>query len=234
MMRGEEGADVNSASERHWAPETAAIRHVVFDFDGTIADTLHLVADIYNGIASEMNLRQVTPSAKLALRRKTPGEVIRELGVPLHRMPFIGARIVERLKQRIGDALPFEGMPEVCRALHESGVALHIVSSNSDENIRAFLARHRLQCFEEIVSGGTAFGKHRLLRHVLEKQGAHADSTVYIGDEVRDISAARRVGMRVVSVGWGYSHPEILSRYAPDHLVSTPAEIAEVLEKRLR
>lgn len=231
MMRGEEGADVNSAGERLWEPQTPAIRHVVFDFDGTLADTLHLVADIYNGVAAEAGLRPVAPAARPLLRKKTPGEVLRELGVPLHRIPFIAARIVERMKQRIGDVFPVEGMPEVCHALRESGINLHIVSSNSDENIRAFLARHRLQCFEEIVSGGTAFGKHRLLRQVLEKRGMAADSTVYVGDEVRDIKAARRINMPVIAVGWGYSHPEVLGRYAPDHLVSTPAEI---LEKLLR
>lgn len=228
MMRAHETGASGATGPRASRTGTP-FRHVVFDFDGTIADTLHLAMDIYNGIAGEMNLRQVTPAARAALARKTPGEVLRELEVPLHRVPLIGATIVKHMRQRIGEAHPVEGIPDACRALRESGIKLHIVSSNSSDNIHAFLARHRLHCFDNVVSGGAVFGKHRLLKRLLAKPGVTADSAVYVGDEVRDIKAARRVDMPVVAVGWGYSHPEILARYAPDHLVSTPAEIAGAL-----
>ncbi len=230
MMRGAEEGGVSRAGRvLHSENRASAIRHVVFDFDGTLADTLHLVTDIYNGLAAEHGLRTVTPAAKLSLARKTPGEVLRELETPLHWIPFIAASILERMRRRIGEALPFEGVLETCRRLHESGINLHIVSSNSPDNIHAFLARHGLQYFEEIVSGGAIFGKHRLLKRLLEKLGETAESAVYVGDEVRDIAAARRIHMSVIAVRWGYSHPEILSRHAPDHLVSRPAEIAEIL-----
>ena len=57
------------------------------------------------------------------------------------------------------------------------------------------------------------------------------DEVVYVGDEVRDIKAAKRAGMKIIAASWGYNEREALEKYKPDLIVDRPVELIEVVEK---
>jgi phosphoglycolate phosphatase len=199
---------------------------LVFDFDGTIADTLAMVVNVYNRIAPEYGCRLIGDDSVGLLRHGRPRELLRLSGMTLPRLP----RFVLRVRKEIGGSMagvkPFEGMPQVIRELSASSYVLGIVSSNGVDNVRAFLKANGLEtCFSFIQSGIHLFGKDKIIRKLIRSRKAAAGTMVYIGDESRDIEAAKKAGIPVVAVSWGYQASDVLMEAAPTALVNEPAEL---------
>lgn len=205
------------------------IRYVIFDFDGTIADTLPVVADIYNELSNEFQLKQIQPASIQFLQRKTPEELLREFDIPLHKVPILVYHLLKRMRNHMSQVYPVCGIADLCRLLKSMGHELYIISSNSKENIEAFLSEHELQIFAGVITGASAFGKHRLIERLLKKLKASPESAIYIGDEVRDIKAAKQAKIPIIAVGWGYNHPDTLGQHHPDYFVDVPEEIARII-----
>jgi len=79
--------------------------------------------------------------------------------------------------------------------------------------------------FDFIYSDGSLFGKGKILKRVLKKYEFFKRNVVYVGDEVRDIDAAREAGIKIVSVSWGFNSKEVLGSNKPNYIVDTPAEL---------
>ncbi|MCC6778440.1 MAG: HAD hydrolase-like protein [Hyphomicrobiales bacterium] len=72
-------------------------------------------------------------------------------------------------------------------------------------------------------------GKAAKLRSVVRPNDSDPDRTIAIGDEVRDIEAARAVGLATGAVGWGYATLALLRAQQPDHLFSSIDEMRRTL-----
>ena len=117
-------------------------------------------------------------------------------------------------------------MDDLLRRLDETGVKLAIVSSNSEDNVRQILGDANARRIDTFECSAAMFGKARKLRTVMKRMGASAQTTLCIGDETRDIEAAREVDAASGAVLWGYAHPEVLERFAPTHMFENLDEIA--------
>jgi phosphoglycolate phosphatase len=73
--------------------------------------------------------------------------------------------------------------------------------------------------------GSDLFGKASRLKTLYRQTGCAPETCLLIGDEIRDIDAARESGCHAASVAWGYNHPEVLSAKGPQFLFCTPDEI---------
>src|SRR5262245_13801927 len=93
----------------------------------------------------------------------------------------------------------FPTLPRVLRGLRGAGCRLGVLSSNAEGNIRACLRAHQVEELFEAVVG-------------------------YVGDEVRDIEAARKA-----AVTWGFNTRDLLARHRPDHLVERPDQLLGLL-----
>lgn len=197
---------------------------VLFDFDGTIADSLAIAIQVYNEIAPSLRIPRITADDD-RLRHMNPREALRANAIPMWKVPPLIVAIRFRLRSRI-DAVPI--FPDIAAAIDELRAAGHrcaIVSSNSRENIERFLARNRIEGLEILATGVGLFGKPKALRKALRTAGATAANAVYVGDETRDIVAAREVGMRSIAVSWGYAGRSALVATNPTHVVDTPREL---------
>jgi len=72
-------------------------------------------------------------------------------------------------------------------------------------------------------------GKPREFRKILKKRGISKDHALYIGDESRDIEAAHAVGMKVISVLWGYNSKQALESHKPDFLADSGEDALEIV-----
>lgn len=202
---------------------------IIFDFDGTIADTLDYFIDF---IAKEAKLEPLTQKERDALSGLSLVGISRRLGHPWWRMPFLylkGRRIMEPY---IKDMEPFRGMPQLIKKLHAEGHELFIISSNSVRNMRTFLRKQHLRTsFLQIYGGIVVFGKAPAIRQLLKEQNLEISDSVYVGDELRDVQAAQSIGMRAIAVTWGFASKQNLKEANPTAIADTPEELMRILEE---
>ncbi|MGB3309714.1 MAG: HAD hydrolase-like protein [Nodosilinea sp.] len=201
----------------------------LFDFDGTLADSLSTIVDITNRLAPEFGYRPTPLDQVDALKGYSTRQLIRYSGIPVLKIPALLRRLRAELKSHSGPIAPCEGMPAVIRQLHAQNHALAVITSNTPEVVHAFLTAHALDhCFFSIDGGGTLFGKGRLIVKCLERHQLVPGETVYVGDEVRDIQAARFAGIRPISVTWGFNSREALMAAQPNWLVDEPDTLSAI------
>lgn len=201
----------------------------LFDFDGTLADSLVTIVEITNRLAPEFGYRPTPLEQVEALKGYSTRQLIRYSGIPLLKIPALLRRLRVELKSYDLPIAPCAGMPAVIRQLHAQNHALAVITSNAPEVVHAFLSVHALDhCFFSVDGGGTLFGKGRLIAKCLERHQLVPAATVYVGDEVRDIQAARFAGIRPISVTWGFNSREALVAAQPDWLVDEPDALSAI------
>lgn len=204
------------------------MRTLIFDFDGTIADSFELAVDIVYKLTG---LQPIDADEVERLRRLPLLKAARRVGVSLRSLPrllLLGRKVMH---ERMDEVAPFPGIIETLRALHETGHHMLIMSSNSEQNVRTFLRSNDIELYFSGVYGGVGlFNKAVALRKIVRRNGLKATECFYIGDEVRDMVAATKVGMKPVAVAWGYQAPEALVAHGAFVLVRTPPELIEVFE----
>jgi phosphoglycolate phosphatase-like HAD superfamily hydrolase len=203
----------------------------LFDFDGTLADSLAAIVAITNRLAPEFGYRPTPLEEVEALKGLSTRQLIRYSGIPVLKIPALLRRLRGELKSYSSCISPCTGIPAIIQQLHAQNCRLAIVTSNTPDLVEFFLAAHGLaHCFISIDGGGTPFGKGRLIARCIQRQGFALDKTVYVGDEVRDIQAARFAGIRSVSVTWGFNTREALAAAQPDWLVDEPAGLSAIAD----
>lgn len=206
---------------------------VIFDFDGTIANTLELLFVIGNEMATEFKFKSVSRDQIEINRTKSLRQLIRELEVPVLKIPTILLKSKKELNNRIQEVETIEGVTDLLFRLKDKNIRLGLVSTNSEENIHSVLKNHGLEnVFDFISVCSGLLGKARVLRRVMRVHHLNAKQMLYVGDEIRDIEAARRSGIPIISVTWGYNSSEVLKEHAPDYLIDHPQEILQILETK--
>ncbi len=155
--------------------------------------------------------------------------------MPLWKVPAI-ARHMRAAKASALSAIPlFPGVDDMLRRLSDGCVRLAMVSSDSEENVRATLGPVNAGLIGHYACEASLFGKPAHLRRVLKLSGVPARDALYIGDEVRDADAARRVGIPFGAVTWGFAAPEALRATTPAVMFESVAAIADLLvDERLQ
>jgi phosphoglycolate phosphatase len=161
-----------------------------------------------------------------SLRRAGPREILKRLDVPRWKLPLI-ARHMRRLKSaHLADIALFPGVDAMLRALADGGLRLALVSSDHEANARRQLGEANAALFSHFDCGASIFGKAAKFRRVLKRAGVDTGQAIAIGDEVRDIEAARAAGIAYAAVAWGYADPATLAALRPDMMFATMEEIA--------
>ncbi|MBC5797159.1 HAD-IA family hydrolase [Sphaerospermopsis sp. LEGE 00249] len=204
---------------------------IIFDFDGTIADTVDALVNIANRLAVEFGYVQISANELTLLRNLTSREIIRYSGISLFKIPFLVKKVKGELKNKIKDLESIPGIKEALIELKNKEYRLGIITSNSQENVSAFLKCHDLDyLFEFIHSGVTIFGKTTIINNVLRQKQIKPQIVIYVGDETRDVEAAKKANIKVVAVTWGFNSPEALAKENPDFLINHPSELLEVIK----
>lgn len=79
--------------------------------------------------------------------------------------------------------------------------------------------------FTDLFTGASINGKPRFLRRYLNQKQWIPQEVLYVGDETRDIDAARKAQVPVVAVSWGFNTYSTLARQNPDYLIEDPEEL---------
>lgn len=206
-----------------------AYTFVVFDFDGTLADSIGWMYEIINEVADRHRFRRVDDAEIDALRGVGNREIMARLGVRPWQLPWI-ARDVRRMGAAAADRIGlFDGVEALLADLSSSGVGMAIVSSNTEPTIRRILGPASAGRIGHYRCGVSIFGKAGKLRKLVRDVGARPEEVLCVGDETRDVEAAQAAGLAAASVTWGYARREALETCGPQWIVDSIDELAAAI-----
>ncbi len=210
--------------------------YLIFDFDGTLVDSFRMVIEKFNLLANDFNFRKIPLEEIDELRHLNSRDLIKYLKIPIYKIPSVLHRARKYLQEEMHKLTPFIGIPKTLHDLSVAGFSLGIVTSNSEENVIAWLNYHKMkQYFNFIHIESSYFGKKRILKKVMKIN--RIEKAFYIGDETRDIEAAKQCSMSSIAVTWGFNSEKILSQYHPHYIARVPEDILTIglkhLENRL-
>ena len=202
---------------------------VIFDFDGTLADTFPWFLQVVNTLADAHKFKRVEAHEMETLRGYDARMVIKHLGIPWWKMPLV-ANHLRKLAAAAGDHIAlFEGTDRLLHRLSQQGITLAIVTSNSYATVRRALGPESARLIQYYVCGVSTFGKPRRFRKILKASGAPRSKTLVVGDELRDLDAAAKAGLPFGAVGWGFTHIEALKAHAPAEVFVQMDDLIEAL-----
>ncbi len=214
-----------------------APRPVLFDLDGTLADTIPLL------LASMR-------AAYAAIGGNVPEERtwLRGMGTPLRAqfMHFESNDLVRvealidvyrefQVENLAAFVTEYDGIRELLRALRERGHPIAVVTGKGDWMARLTLKQVDLLDPFEVIVGAESTARHKPDPDPLllgaERLGVAAEGAVYVGDAPNDVLAARAAGMIDVWAAWGPFSSAELALFAPTHTVRQPAEMLALLDR---
>lgn len=203
-------------------------KYIFFDFDGTIADTEKVNFKILEQLSDKYKFRRLAMNELHSAKKMNAFQLMHHLNVKKYKLPFILRKGKKLLKQNIINIeLCMNNFAEVLPSLKNAGVKLAIITSNSKKNVSLFLQKHNLDCFDFIVSS-SLFGKEHKIRKIIKKGNIDPSDVIYVGDEIRDISAAKLANIKIAIVSWGYNSVESLVSYDPDFVLEDPSDLIDL------
>lgn len=198
---------------------------IIFDFDGTLVDTFDMSVRVYNDVwAEKLNTKKIQKSDYAKLRAMTILELLREYNIPRWRLWSVVRSIQQGIQSELEETKFIDGWDDYLRNLCDGDVRLAIVSSNTSENLQAAIAYNNAKgYFADVIAHKAVFGKEKTLRKYVQR---FPDTEfIYIGDEVRDVVAAHKAGLKIAAVTWGFNNREALEKAGADWVVDSVEEL---------
>ncbi len=209
-------------------------QHIVFDFDGTIADTFSMAMDTFNPVARELKLREIAAEDFDMIRSQRSQELMKTFGVSRWRLTKVMLRLRREMTKAIDQTKVIEGMREALTEMQKEGYQLGILTSNSMENVQMFLELHEMShLFNFIYSGKNLFGKKKVMLKMMRREKIDRERIVYVGDETRDVEASHKARIPVIAVTWGLNNRDVLKKSKPTRLTDNPQELLPFVKELL-
>ncbi|HET6572136.1 MAG TPA: HAD hydrolase-like protein [Fimbriiglobus sp.] len=197
---------------------------VVFDFDGTLADSFGPALAAYNRIAPGLGLRPIDDPE--AARSMPTRRLLRQLGIRFWRLPRVVRAFQEAVAEHAGDLRLHDGVAGMLLGLSARGHRLGVLSSNREDVIRACLRANGVEgAFAFVIGYPKLFGKAKALRRILKVEKADRDGLLFVGDELRDLEAGRKAKVATVAVTWGFQTEPLLTIGGATYLARRPDEL---------
>ena len=212
-------------------------RYVIFDLDGTLLNTLDDLADagnytcrvngwpehpvdaykyfVGNGMAKLVE--RFTPEA---LRTQETLKAALDIFIPYYD------------SHKEDKTLPYEGIPELLKGLKEAGIEMAVLTNKAHPLAAGVMERYFPGMFR-FVQGALPDRPTKpdptLLHELMERMGAKAGETLFVGDSNVDIRTAKNGGLTGCGVLWGFRTAEELLAEGADHLAATAEELYNLI-----
>lgn len=206
---------------------------LIFDFDGTLADSFQIHLDIFNQLTIKHRRRPLNENEIEQFKHLSMRDFIKQQKIPLWQLPSLikEARTIQQT-QHLEPTI----FPQLNKIIPDLAAQyqLGILTSNTSENVQRFLSQHDLiNYFSFVDSDPDLFGKHHKLKKLIKQYKLNPVETAYVGDEVRDIEAAHLAGIKIIAVSWGFNSVSALKEAKPNLLLKSPSDLSSLLNKRL-
>lgn len=200
---------------------------IIFDFDGTLADSFPWFTSTINSVADKYKFKRADAADLDSFRGFDAGHLLKKYGVPAWKIPVIANHMRSLMAGSISQIPLFKGVSDVLHRLSSKGKLLAIVSSNSRNNVTRVLGRNDASLIRYYECGVSISGKKSKIQKLLRATGVGPEETLFIGDELRDGDAAKKTHVAFGAVSWGYNSIESLQKLSPELVFKTVGEIPE-------
>jgi len=207
---------------------------IIFDFDGVLADTLNDLIQFGQEVCDELGIKYVVNKDDLSnLEIMSFASFGRACEVPEHLVDEFVQRCLKRFAEKKSPPAIFNGLSNIVRNLAINNT-IAIITTNSSQNVNAFLIEHGLSgCIHAVYgvdSPGSKAQKISIARNRLLAE-TKQESVFMVGDSLSDIRAAKETATTSIAVTWGHQSLEHLLGGDPDYIVNFPCELIEIIEK---
>jgi phosphoglycolate phosphatase len=208
-------------------------KNIIFDFDGTLADTVPVMLTLIEELAQEFGYdKKITAEDLEWVRDHELKNIPAKFSIPLFKVPLILIKGRDLLNKQMFSVPPCRGILEMLKTLKQKGYILAILSSNRRDSIQEFIVKHNLEPYFDFVhSELNIFGKDKALLSLLRQHQMPIEESLYVGDEMRDIEACKKIKLDCVSAAWGLNSAKALKEYGAQWIVNKPEEIIKLLNK---
>ncbi len=212
------------------------IKYIIFDFDGTIADTLPFSFQKFLEMAKLLQIDNLSDKEIInEIRSKSYQELLKgSFKKAWLKLPFVVNMIKNmqvELEKEMENIKFFSGVKKFLFELKKKGYKLAIISSNRIENINVFIKHNNINIFDFVHGKTDLFGKAGYLGKFLNDFKLGKSEVIYIGDEIRDVEACKKVGIKMIGVSWGLHTIEALRKAGVDYIAKKPEEILKIINK---
>jgi phosphoglycolate phosphatase len=172
---------------------------------------------------SEIDDAEISKLKKMSFK-----EIHKYFGIKFYELPKLVKRAKEEFNKIADDVSLIRGMDAVIKELRAEGKVLGILTSNNVGNVEKVLQNNNLEYFNFIYESEKIGGKGKILSNIVKKHGFSAEKTVYIGDEPRDIVAAKKAAIAGVGVTWGLKSKNDLQSEGADFIFENPRGILSI------
>ena len=200
---------------------------ILFDFDGTIADTLQRFIEIADILAKKYHFQQLNISKITEFKNHTLLDLaLNHFKIPWYKIPFIIFDFKKLLAESSHKTELFPEIKNILLKLKLCGFRLGLLTSSPTKSVEIVLEKFRLSNFFEFVTtNASIYHKEKNIQKMINKYHLNKSDLYYVGDEVRDLRACRKLSIVCVSVSWGFSSRELLQKENPEVILDEPGEI---------
>ena len=200
---------------------------IIFDFDGTLADSFEWFINVMDKVADKYHFKKIDKNNIDTLRNSDATKMLKHHGISWLKVPFIGKHLRKLMAEEIHKVSLFRGIGNLLQFLSNSGIVIGVVTSNSYENVSKVLSDSNLAFIKYYECGVSIYGKPSKIKKILRQSKIKIDEAIFVGDEIRDIEAARKAKINFGAVSWGYTNLEALKAHSPDVVFEKVEDIFE-------
>ena len=212
------------------------IKAVIFDLDGTLANTLPLCIEAFRQSVEPLIGRSISDAEIIATFGPSEEGTIMVLA-PNHYEKGVSDYL--HYYEQLHDMCPapFNGMKEILQTLKNRGVRIAMVTGKGKNSTDISLRHFALTHFFEMIETGSPKGARKAegIQMILDGlTDIKKDEIIYVGDAPSDVIASRKVGIPVIAAAWSdTAEPEKLQEMKPDELFYTIKDFEDWLMERI-
>ena len=215
-----------------------SIKAVLFDLDGTLADTALDLGGALNTMLREQGLPEVSMDEIRPVASHGASGLLK-LGMNLDKSDPNHARLRQQYLDTYEtcfdkDTVLFEGIDDLVQAIHARGLKWGIITNKPHTFTHRLVPQLGFSVAPDVVVSGdtTAEAKPstKPMFYACEQIDIAPEACLYVGDAERDMQAGKNAGMKTVLVSWGYIHADDKTEEWPaDSVIDTPAQLLQLL-----
>ena len=206
---------------------------IIFDLDGTIADTLPLCIAAFKKSVEPLLNSTLSDDEIIATFGPSEEGTIRKL-VPLQEAAGVAAYLKNYEELHYTCPVPFDGIKDLLEALKTAGVKLGMVTGKGQHSTVISLKQFELAQYFEVMETGSSEGPNKVagIRNILKRLNSNISESLYVGDAPSDIKYCKEVGIPIAAAAWASTtNGSELEKLNPDQIFYSIADFKNWLMK---